>query len=253
MIQKEDIQKLALKYQTPEYPNVIREYFQHLFLFQLYKIESAENLLFKGGTALRMLYNSPRFSEDLDFSIFNIKRYEQKKFIENLFTRILFEIERIGIKIEVGSKPGLTTDGYYTEAIFDLYDYPQTAISLNISSRNGRRIKGEVDSIINDFIPAYNLIHLPQNELVEEKIFDAMLKRKKARDFYDLYFLMRKNLITGEQKKRLNNLSDEIKKWAKKINFGSELRSFLPRDQQIIIKDFKNTLVNELNRQLSGL
>jgi len=27
----------------------------------------------------------------------------------------------------------------------------------------------------------------------------------------------------------------------------------LPQDQQVIIKDFKNNLVNELNRQLSGL
>jgi len=253
MIEKEAIQKLALKYQTLEYPNVVREYFQHLFLSQFYKIEAAENLLFKGGTALRMLYSSPRFSEDLDFSIFNIKRYKQKKFIENLFTKVLSEIEKIGIKVEIGPKPGLTTEGYYVEAIFNLYDYPQTTISLNISSRNGRRIKGEVDSIVNDFIPVYNLIHLPQKEIVEEKVFDALIKRKKARDFYDLYFLMRKNLISGEQKKRLNNLKDKIKKWVEGINFNSELRPFLPQNQQTILKDFKNTLFNELKRQLSSL
>ena len=32
MISQETIQKLATKYQTSEFPNIIREYFQHLFL-----------------------------------------------------------------------------------------------------------------------------------------------------------------------------------------------------------------------------
>ena len=97
------------------------------------------------------------------------------------------------------------------------------------------------------------MIHLPQKEIVEEKVFDALIKRKKARDFYDLYFLMRKNLISSEQKKRLNNLKDKIKKWVEGINFNSELRPFLPQNQQTILKDFKNTLFNELKRQLSSL
>lgn len=98
MITKDAIQKLASQYRAPEFPNVIREYFQHLFLSQLYKLEGTENLLFKGGTALRMIYGSPRFSEDLDFSIFYIERHQQKDFIESIFAKVLIEIERVGRK-----------------------------------------------------------------------------------------------------------------------------------------------------------
>ena len=252
MITQETIKKLATQQQTSEFPNVVREYFQHLFLSQLYKIEGAENLLFKGGTALRIIYNSPRFSEDLDFSIFNIKPSSQKEFIEGMFIKILTEIEKVGVKVELGPKPGPTSEGYYGDAVFKIYDYSPVAVSINISSRNGRIIKGEVDSIANDFISTYKVLHLPQNELVEEKIFDALLRRKKARDFYDLYFIMRKNLLTQEQKKRLGDVKDIIISEAAKVDFKEELGALLPQDQQAIIRNFRDNLLNELNRQLSG-
>ena len=51
------------------FPNIVREYFQNVFLAKLYTLSEAEKMLFKGGTALRILYGSPRFSEDLDFSL----------------------------------------------------------------------------------------------------------------------------------------------------------------------------------------
>lgn len=252
MIAQETIQKLATQQQTSEFPNIIREYFQHLFLSQLYRMEGSENIIFKGGTALKIIYGSPRFSEDLDFSIFNIEQYRQKNFIEDIFTKVLVEIERIGITVEIGPKPGPTAEGYYGDATFKIYDYPPVAVSINVSSRNGQDVKGEVDSIPNDFVPTYNVFHLPQEKLVEEKI-DALLERKKARDFYDLYFIMRKGLLTLEQKRRLNGFRDEIIKNAEDIDFSSELGTLLPQDQQAIVKDFKNNLLNELNRQLSGI
>jgi len=252
MITQETIKKLATQQQTSDFPNVVREYFQHLFLSQLYRIEGSENILFKGGTALRIIYGSPRFSEDLDFSIFNIEQYRQEKFIEDIFAKALVEIERTGIKVELGPKPGPTKEGYYGAATFKIYDYPFVAVSINVSSRNGHDIKGEVDSIANDFVPTYNVFHLSQEKLVEEKI-DALLERKKARDFYDLYFIMRKNMLTSAQKERLNQKKDEIILEAGRVDFRNELSVLLPQSQQDIIKDFKNNLLNELNRQLSGI
>lgn len=80
MITQDTIKKLATAHQTSEFPNIIREYFQHLFLSLLYRVEGAENILFKGGTALKIIYKSPRFSEDLDFSIFDVELRQQKDF-----------------------------------------------------------------------------------------------------------------------------------------------------------------------------
>lgn len=252
MITIEALEKLARQHQTGVFPNIIREYFQHMFLGELYKLPGAERMLFKGGTALRVIYGSPRFSEDLDFSIFNIEQYQQEKFIDDIFNNVLVEIERIGIKVELGPKPGPTKEGYYGDATFKIYDYPSVAVSINVSSRNGQDIKGEVDSISSDFVPTYNVFHLPQEKLVEEKI-DALLERKKARDFYDLYFIMRKNMLTPAQKARLNQKKDEITLEAGRVDFRNELSVLLPQNQQDIIRDFKNNLLNELNRQLSGL
>src|SRR5581483_4538838 len=47
-----------------------RDYIQHLFLYLLYTAPRREKVgfHFKGGTAIRIVYGSPRFSEDLDFN-----------------------------------------------------------------------------------------------------------------------------------------------------------------------------------------
>jgi hypothetical protein len=49
--------------------NILREYLQALVLRSLHESEAFRCLAFVGGTALRFLYQLPRFSEDLDFSL----------------------------------------------------------------------------------------------------------------------------------------------------------------------------------------
>ena len=85
------------------------------------------------------------------------------------------------------------------------------------------------------------------------KIFGALIERKKPRDFYDLYIMMRKGMLSPEQKKKLSLIKDGVIAEAKKINFKFELGVFLPIDQQGIVRDFSATLERELNNQLSGI
>lgn len=252
MILKETITVLARRFQTSEFPNVIREYFQHIFLSELYKLPRAEKMLFKGGTALRVIYGSPRFSEDLDFSLFGVAPPQAKSFVEELFVNVLAEIERIGIKVEIGTKSDATTGGYFGVATFRMLEYQPVAVEINVSARNGRDIRGEVDSVANDFVPTYTVVHLPQDELVEEKIFGALRERKKPRDFHDLYFIMRRGMLSSDQKKRLAEIKDEVVADAKKIDFRGELGAFLPVDQQTVIRDFPAMLERELNRQIAS-
>ncbi len=251
MISTENLEKLSRQYQTSVFPNIVREYFQHLFLSELYKLSGSENLLFKGGTALRIIYGSPRFSEDLDFSLFRIDIHQKKEYAENLFSGVLAKIERIGIEVDISKKSNITAEGYFGDANFQMYGYPPIGIVINISSRNGKDIHAEVDIVANDFIPTYNILHLPKSELVEEKIFGALAQRKKPRDFYDLYFIMRKGMLSLEQKEKLSSFKDDIIGWVKKIDFRSELSAFLPADQQQIIRDFIRALESEINHQLS--
>jgi len=48
---------------------VVREFWEVLILKGLFDSPEGKFLIFKGGTALRLVYGSPRFSEDLDFSL----------------------------------------------------------------------------------------------------------------------------------------------------------------------------------------
>lgn len=253
MISIETLEKLSRQYQMGIFPNIVREYFQHIFLGELYKLTGAEKLLFKGGTALRIVYGSPRFSEDLDFSLFGVLDHEAKSFVEGLFIKTLAEIEKMGIQVTLGERFGATSGGYLGLATFKMFDHQPIGVEINISTRSNVIIKGEVDSVANNFVPTYTIIHLPQNDLVEEKIFGALVERKKPRDFYDLYIMMRKGMLSPEQKKRLGPIKNIITSAAKQINFKDELGIFLPIDQQGIIRDFPATLERELNSQLSGI
>lgn len=251
MISHDSIRQLATQYQTPESPNIIREYFQHVFLSELYKLPNSDRLLFKGGTALRIVYGSPRFSEDLDFSLFRIARYEVQKYVEDLFQDVLIAIERSGIVVELGMGSDRTSAGYFGEATFQMYEYPRIAVTINAIYRDGD-VRGEVDTIANDFIPTYNLIHLPKDALVEEKVFGALRERRKERDFYDCYFILRKGMLSSDQKRRLAEFRDEIEHAAAQRDFRTELGAFLPAGQQQIIADFPRAFRDELLHQLSG-
>jgi len=135
MISIETLEKLARQHQTSLFPNIIREYLQHAFLAELYKLPEAEKMLFKGGTALHIVYGSPRFSEDLDFSLFGISAHKVKFFVESLFVKVLAEIERVGIKVEIGEKSNATTGGYFGIATFEVFEYQPVGVEINISER----------------------------------------------------------------------------------------------------------------------
>lgn len=250
MITQDAIRLLANQYHTSEHPNIVREYLQHLFLSELYKLPEAEHLLFKGGTALRIVFGSPRFSEDLDFSLFSIAEHEKKNFIEKVFETVLAAIERNGVPVQYGTKFGPTKEGYHGSTTFHLYDYPPVDVKIDVSGRNGREVQGEVGTVASGFIPTYNIFHLPQTELVREKIFGALLGRMKERDYYDLYWLLRSNMVSQEQKKELAPHAGKIIKEAESRDFKPELSTFLPVDQQAIIKKFAETLRGDLSRQL---
>lgn len=252
MISRETLENLAKQHQSSLFPNILREYFQHVFLKELYKLEESEKLQFKGGTAFRIIYGSPRFSEDLDFSLFGVPSHQAQALVESLFVRVLGEIEKLGIKVEMGKKSGATTGGYWGVATFRNADYGAVDVEINVSNRKGKTVKGEVDTVANDFVPAYSVVHLPQEELVEEKIFGALMERKKPRDFYDLYFMMRKGMLSADHKKRFAKIRETVIGAAAKINFRGELGKFLPADQQMIIRDFPRALEAEMKRQIGS-
>lgn len=240
MITKERIEKLARKFQTTT-QNVVNEYFQHLFLSYFYQNKKSGGILFKGGTAIRIIYGSPRFSEDLDFSgTYKLKISEIEEVM--LGTLSLVEKEGVGVKL-IEAKT--TTGGYL--GIVEFRDGENfSRIQFEISLRR-KRLEGEPVTIFSDFTIPYVILQLNQRDLVEEKI-QALLSRRKPRDFYDLYFMLRSNLLSREQKGFLKEISAVLEKTD--IDFERELKLFLPRTHWLVIKNFKSSLKREIEKNI---
>ena len=237
MLSEQQLSEIATKTQG-SFINVAREYVQNLFLSYFYAQEKSEAILFKGGTALRILYKSPRFSEDLDFSTPIIR----KQIIEDLLQETLVRLDQEGLQVDLEESTA-TTGGFLcilnTQIARHKFD-----ISIEISSRK-KKPTGQLIVVENPYIDTYTLMSLKREELISEKI-EALLNRKKPRDFFDLYYMLRSNLMPEKSVlKKILPIVEETK-----IDFKKELGEFLPISHQRIIKGFKNTLLSEIKRYI---
>lgn len=240
MIRLQDLEKLSTKHQMQPVA-VAREYCQHNILASFYNQRGSEKFLLKGGTALRILFRSPRFSEDLDFTAIYTPSYRE---IEDILSNTLSDLHNWGFDIDL-LEAKQTSDGYLAKINFSLYRY-KFLIKIEISFRkSNRKIQSQISPIQNDYIHTYNIVHLPFVEIIDGKI-SALLTRAKARDWYDLYFFLRSRIFETEHKKLLPEILEKLK--TSKTDFKKELKIFLPRSHQIILKDFKSNLIREIKR-----
>lgn len=187
---------------------------------------------------MRILYKSPRFSEDLDFSTPMIR----KQVIEDLLqeTLVKLDLEGIGIDLEESTA---TTGGFLCILNAQIARH-KFDISIEISSRK-KKPTGQLIVVENPYIDTYTLMSLKREELISEKI-EALLNRKKPRDFFDLYYMLRSNLMP--EKSVLKKILPIVEKT--KINFKKELGEFLPQSHQRIIKGFRDVLISEIKRYI---
>jgi len=242
MLNLENLEQFIKKYQTRP-RNIVREYIQNLFLSNLYKIDGAEKLLFKGGTALRLAYLSPRFSEDIDFTGQGIYHHAE---IDNLFIESLSQVEKTGIDIYFKeAKP--TTGGYLGVIHYDLYGQAED-MKFEVSLRKGVLVKGELVTISSEFVPPYIIMQVPPKALVSGKMA-ALLSRKKPRDYYDIYFMLRHRELKGfVDKSKMKIVYDNLD--LERMDFKGELSDLLPAGHRLLLKDFKKILKNEIKKYL---
>ncbi|MBI2121989.1 MAG: nucleotidyl transferase AbiEii/AbiGii toxin family protein [Candidatus Sungbacteria bacterium] len=236
MLTRANLEQFTKQSQT-KLENVVREYCQHLFLSYLYQQPGSERLLFKGGTALRIIFHSPRYSEDLDFTAIKITRHE----VEELFVNTLANIEKTGI--HVGFTEAKRTAGGYLGIIeFNIYG-KIVEVYFEVSLRNGRSIAGVRQFIENDYIQPYTLVSLSKEILVQGKLA-ALTARHKPRDFYDYFFLLSGNYPVVKEKGNLIRALKLLRE--SKINFRVELREFLPASHLMHLRNFKKILEQKI-------
>lgn len=240
MITQSNITEISTREQTPEI-NVAREYLQHLFLRALYKNEGADRFLFKGGTAIRIVYQGSRYSEDLDFSIPRIGKQE----IEGVLTETLDRLEEEGVTKNLEIRDAAETSGGYLAIIqLDILGY-KVEIKSNLQIKDDpSRLVPETHIITNPlFLPAYSLVALKGELIVKEKI-QALIERFKPRDVFDAYYFSRhpqlRQYLPHDRPtldliyKALDRVSDH--------DLEADLKPVLPRNYQSIIKQLKSTV-----------
>jgi hypothetical protein len=86
--------------------NILREYVQACALRSLHESKAFERLSFGGGTALRFLFDLPRYSEDLDFSLETPLGYEPLAWMAKLKR----DLSRLGFETELSWNDRLTRE-----------------------------------------------------------------------------------------------------------------------------------------------
>ncbi len=235
---------------------VFREYIQTLFLKELYEEKYSTNIFFKGGTAIKLLWEGTRFSEDLDFTVSGSKK-DFLKFIASFFKKLkrLYDFNFKKRKSVAGIKYLLTVSSKALgHKIF---------VSLDFSFRE--KVLRPSKSIITTSYPIVFtsfVNHLSAEEVISEKI-RALLTRNKGRDIYDLWFLLSKNVKIDNSLVEKKLAYYEIKKFipkqlAKKIKefsqrkFVLDLRPFVPVNQRDKLADFFEYTVVFLEKKLSS-
>jgi predicted nucleotidyltransferase component of viral defense system len=127
MITKEQINILAKNKRVNE-TVVFREYLQVWLLSRLYSKRESEDIFFKGGTALHLVFKAPRFSEDLDFTV----ELKEKEFL-NFISRLFKDLSKEEV-VEFKERKSLSGKRFLLTAAAGILSY-KTFINLDFSFR----------------------------------------------------------------------------------------------------------------------
>lgn len=186
--------------------NYLKEYIQYLVLQCIYNHAQYKQLVFKGGSCLRICYDLPRLSEDLDFD------YEEKQFPDGILpglekylsneikSKYFFPLEtkiqstiRLYLKFPLLHNLGLAekseSDKLYVKIETENTVLSKATYGLTPVSRSGFNFMAyhyDLPSLMTGKIHA--LLHRLWFKGTHQEI-DI-----KGRDFYDLYWFFQNNI-----------------------------------------------------------
>ncbi|RKZ21807.1 hypothetical protein DRQ16_03120 [bacterium] len=196
---------------------VVREYYEVLLLRGLSRLPWGGSIVFKGGTCLRLVYGSPRFSQDLSFSL-------------------LEEIEGFGEGIEkvVAPFPECEIEDIWRKRFTYLAEIKITRDYLphpfRIKIEISRRIEEGYEwktALVSSPCSVYSVVMkvATLRQLYRDKI-ECLKKRGKARDLFDLWFISQKLGLPYEPPVRMD----------RKI-LRRDLRRYLPPEFHRVIEE----------------
>jgi predicted nucleotidyltransferase component of viral defense system len=210
---------------------ILREAMELVVLQQLAQSELNDFLVFKGGTALRLCYQSPRFSQDLDFNELGLTAHSDYQISRDQLRTLLVTLAKQYAELEVSE----VIRKHHT--LFALLTIDSSCLAQRFS------IKLEISTRVYDLKAEHYSLQVAQSAISPlkpmlrvyslERIFDekkmAVATREKPRDYFDLWF------VAQQLNQSLNDLPP-IKMPASK--FKGELNQLLPRHLRDWADDF---------------
>lgn len=192
----------------------LREIMQEVALAGLYRSGFFKEAAFYGGTCLRIFYELPRFSEDLDFSLLE----KNKEFsISPYLPFLIAEFEALGMEVSIREKPKntisqiestfLKTETEWKEVILEQTTFllpmtkPSLKIKLEVDTLPPLSFQTENKLLLRPFSFYANCIRI--EDLFAGKMH-ALLFRKwktrvKGRDWFDMEWYIRKGFAINLQ------------------------------------------------------
>ena len=241
---------------------VEKDYFLTLLLEGITNSKLKENLVFKGGTALRKVYfKHYRYSEDLDFT--------QRKPMKETDTRESFNLVFEYLKKEHNAEfviRDIYSKKWFSDVKIQFVGLRglKNTITLDLMSDEIIADKVNEESVFNPYykksfsIPTYSL-----EEILAEKL-RSFLQRTRVRDYYDTWFILKHAKNRLDMKKLRKIFADKVK--CKKIDFSDkaqfldkakieQARAYYQRQIGHQVKEFPSfdSLIKDLERCLSEI
>ena len=212
-------ERLALELKI-DVTQVVREYWEVIFLSRLFESPASRDLLFKGGTALRLAYGSPRFSEDLDFSM-----------VEDNLGGVFKEMASGLVKqFAIADITDLAAKRwtYLCEIrITEEYLAQPFRVKLEISRRPAPGYMNELRLITSPSTPVQALCKVATLEQLFQDKQDCITGREAPKDIFDLWFI--------SQKLGIQYKPHDTKIAPKELK--RELAKYLPSEYQRVIEE----------------
>ena len=198
--------------------NIVRENAELAFLHQLSQNNIAKRLIFYGGTALRLAYNSPRFSEDLDFLMTGkISAKELASLMAGLEKETGFSLKDLKDK---------------RNTLFALLNVADPALKhpINIKieiSKKKNGLKTEYLPLVSPCSPFKPIIQTATIQSLKNLKMQVIKDRQDPKDWFDLWY------ITKYLKEKYE---PPVKFPFDKTEFERQLKRFLPKDKWMVIK-----------------
>ncbi len=217
---------------------ILREYLQVKILDIIYREKISSQLIFVGGTCLRLTRDLDRFSEDLDFELEGVAFSQVDGLIDRTFQQ--FSKENIALDLYRNqTKRRIYWEFRFKDLLFEL--------GVGVNSEEKLTIKFDFERfwqthqrqslLLNRYGFLVNVVTIPLNQQLVQKL-TAYLKRKQTqpRDIYDIVWLIARKAQIDWQFVKDNQLSldlisqavEKFRREEKKISdFKRRLQPFL--------------------------